>query len=150
MRLKFNWGVRITVFLICFILLNLYFLYFAVSQKYDLVEDNYYNKTLDYQNKIDKQNKTLTLIDKFEILTTSVPGFLLIKYPSDFRGKLYKGRIEFYRPSDRQKDFSIDALMDDNYNQMFNFETIERGLWIIKVYITVSDIDYYYEEEVII
>lgn len=150
MKLKFNWGVGITLFLICFVLLNLYFLYFAVSQKYDLVEDNYYNKTLQYQKKIDRQNKTLTLKDKFELLTSAVPGYLLIKYPSDFSGKSYKGKIDFYRPSDRQMDFSVDVLIDNVNQQMFSYDKIKKGLWIVKVHITVSDIDYYYEEEVII
>lgn len=150
MRFKFNWGWGIAIFLVCFILLNVYFLFFAVSQKYDMVEDNYYNKTLEYQKKIDEQNKTLTLLDKFEILTNAVPGFILLKYPSDFQGKSYSGKIEFYRPSDRQMDISIDVLMDDNNQQTFGYDKIQKGLWIIKIYITVSEIDYYYEEEVII
>jgi hypothetical protein len=55
MKIKFNWGIGITIFISAFILLNIIFIIFASGQKVDLVTEKYYEKELKYQEVIDKK-----------------------------------------------------------------------------------------------
>ena len=53
MKIWGNWGLGVTVFLILFVISNLVFLFVISSENFDMVEENYYDKGLNYQDKID-------------------------------------------------------------------------------------------------
>jgi hypothetical protein len=51
---KLNWGTGIVITIIVFPLISFAMIFHFMNQKVDLVTDNYYEKTLVYQNQIDE------------------------------------------------------------------------------------------------
>lgn len=143
-----NWGLWLTVFIVLFIIGNIVVLVVISSERFDLVDDDYYKNELKYQEKIDKISRTQKLMDKITISKND--DKLIINYPDDFHGKTVKGEIIFYRPSDKRLDF-VRTIKIDKYNkQEIKDNNIPRGVWVIKVDLDVDGKGYYSEQEIIL
>ena len=64
--------------------------------------------------------------------------------------KRLKGTIQFYRPSDYKKDFSIPLSVDTNGQQVISTQSITKGYWKVKVDWTQDSIEYYKESSFVI
>jgi len=58
MKIKFNWGTGLVIAMAVMIGGMVTLVTIAVRQDYDLVEDNYYQKSVDYQQHIEKVKRT--------------------------------------------------------------------------------------------
>ena len=143
MKIKFNWGVGITIFISAFILLNIIFIIFASGQKVDLVTEKYYEKELKYQEVIDKKINSNSLTEELNIDFDNEN--LYLKFPSQFSDKEINGKIFFYRPSDSFKDFSIDINTDEN-KQVIPITNIQKGSWVVQVEWNIKD-KYFFDEK---
>ena len=54
MKIKFNWGTGIVIAMIVMVSGMIFLVSIALRQDYDLVEDDYYQKSVDYQRHIDE------------------------------------------------------------------------------------------------
>ena len=143
-----NWGLWLTVFIVLFIIGNIVVLVVISSERFDLVEENYYENELKYQEKIDKISRTQKL--KEQIAISKNDDKLIINYPDDFSGKTVEGKIFFYRPSDKRLDF-VRTIKINKYNkQEIKDNNIARGVWVIKVDLEVDGKGYYSEQEIIL
>lgn len=147
LNIKWNWGTGIAIFLILFILSLISFILFTLTIKYDLVEANYYDKDLKYQEQIDKQKRFENLQDKPIIFAEN--GYVIIKYPETFNSGEVNGEILFYRPSDKNLDFKYKLDISKENKQMIDMTNKAKGIWIVKVNWSVNAISYYFEEEII-
>ncbi len=69
-----------------------------MTQDVSLVSDNYYEKSLEYQDEIDKQSRTKSLDEQVKINFNG--EVITVLFPSDYLEKKISGEIYFYRPSD--------------------------------------------------
>ncbi|MEO8862477.1 MAG: FixH family protein [Ginsengibacter sp.] len=122
-----NWGYKILVVYVVFVVGIVFLVVKASSQKMDLVTTDYYDKELKYQEKIDAMNRVtgLSADVQYEIIRNK----LSIVFPKDFAGKKIEGEVALYCPSDEDKDirhnFSIkDAplIVSMNANTKGNYE----------------------------
>ena len=102
-----------------------------MSQKVDLVTDNYYEKTLVYQNQIDEAERTKEINGeiKFEYLNNQ----LKFIFPLAVVGKMSAGEIYFYRPSDSNKDFKAPVQIDENGELLLDVSKIDKGYWKVQM-----------------
>jgi hypothetical protein len=138
-----DWGKKIAILYIGFVVLTLAFVFFAMTQKVDLVTDNYYEKELKYQEQIDKSKRTKELKEKtdIQILDKTVK----IKYPNKPDKNSQKDFILFYRPSDPSKDLKIQVSADSLGIQVIPTEKFTKGFWKIKLSWTSGGNEYYDE-----
>jgi len=148
MKMKVNWGTGILIVIITFLLAVIAFFIFINNLDINLVEDNYYEKELAYQERIDKINNTSALPGEIKI--TMQPGIILIQFPGIDTTPVPIGSIWFYRPSDPKKDFTVPLQLDDSLRQVLDISKIDYGKWIMKMDWDVGGKQYYYEETVII
>jgi hypothetical protein len=146
--IKFNWGTGIFIVLSIIVLAVITFYIYLSNLGTHLVEENYYEKELAYQEKIDKLNNTSQLAGNIEILKE--PGVVIIEFPSLDTGSVPSGTVWFYRPSDQKKDFTVPLQLNDSLQQAFNVSSIDKGKWIIKIDWEMDGKEYYFEEAVII
>jgi nitrogen fixation protein FixH len=136
-----NWGKSIVL---CFVLFATFvgtMAYKMATSKVDLVQKDYYQKEIDYQNHINKVSnssafktiKTMTYLPEMQALRIGFPT------------PVSKGEVTFFRPSDKGLDFTIPI----NKISLFNYSTekLKKGRW--KVQVTWSDghWEYYLEDE---
>ena len=131
MKLKWNWGTGITVFIIFFLLMNVVVIIFAYGEKVDLVTPNYYEKELKYQEEIEAQQKTLDLTEKINVEYQS--EVLIIQLPKKFSVKELEGNILLYRPSDSSKDVKIALQPDSTGTQLVPTAGLSKGFWKVKI-----------------
>jgi hypothetical protein len=132
MKIKFNWGTGIFIFIALFLLANAVVIYFSFQQKNDLVAEEYYPQGLEYQKQIDRFAKANALSS--QIIISENQQELLITYPKDMKGKDVKGEVVFFRPSDQNADFYDSIRFDTSMLQRIPVEKFIKGKYIAKFF----------------
>jgi hypothetical protein len=138
-----NWGIKILIFYLGFVVMVVASVFFAMNQKVDLVTDNYYEKELKYQDQIDKQQRTKSLTGKTEIQLLDKQ--IKIKFPNIPDKNNSKNSILLYRPSDLSKDIKIAISTDSLGIQNITIEKLIKGFWKIKLNWASKESEYYDE-----
>jgi len=142
-----NWGHKIIVVFVVFVVGMLFLAYKSSTQNIELVTEDYYAKELVYQQKIDESKRTASLSSPVEIKL--INHVLTIRFPKDFVTKEITGDATFYCPSDEKKDIHqqftvtdsvVSIAVPDNYH----------GLNYVKINWAVEGVNYYYEQKIII
>ncbi|KAF0151898.1 MAG: cbb3-type cytochrome c oxidase maturation protein CcoH [Ignavibacteria bacterium] len=148
MKLKFNWGFGIAATYIVFVIVALTGVVIFMNQDVSLETENYYAKGIKYQEQIDKVNRTQNLPEQLEISLAQTG--ITFSFPKMFDVKDYSGIISFYRPNDEKKDFNIDLLPDTSHSQTISIETLDKGLWKVKVDWSAKENNYYNEKLIMV
>lgn len=119
-----------------------------MNQKVDLVTDNYYEKTLVYQNQIDEAERSREF-DK-EIKLEYSDSQLKFIFPDSVVKVMSDGEFYFYRPSDSKKDFKAQLQTDKNGEQLFDVSKIAKGYWKIQMKWLMNGESYSVERTVMI
>jgi hypothetical protein len=119
-----------------------------MNQDVDLVTNDYYNKGIQHQSQIEKVNRTNEMVEKVSISQGS--GFIAFNFPKTLSQKKINGTIQFYRPSDSKKDFSIPLSIDTSGQQIISTQSIAKGLWKVKVDWAQDSVEYYKESSFVI
>jgi hypothetical protein len=146
--MKFNWGTGIFIVIVLFLLAVIAFFIYIKTLDINLVEENYYEKELVYQQRIDKISNTAQLPGKISIL--QAPGLLIIQFPEIDSSLVASGSILLYRPSDLRKDVSLPLQLDNSRRQAIDISGIDKGKWTVKMEWNMGGKDYYFEEGLII
>ncbi len=146
--MKFSWGTGILIAIIFFCSVMIATGIFLFNQKVDLVTDDYYEKTLVYQNQIDLEEKTKAL--KKDIIFLVNDESINISLPEDVTGSDIKGEVYFYRPSDKNLDFKISLLTDNNGAMALQKDKLIPGMWKVKVNWSADGEKYYSEKSLLI
>jgi hypothetical protein len=101
-----NWGKKILIVYLVFVLGIGFMVYKASTQNTDLVTTDYYAKELKYQEKIEQNKRTAALVAPVEYGIKD--DTLSIKFPADFAGKKLTGEATLYCPSDEKKRYKKD------------------------------------------
>lgn len=139
---KFNWGTGIFLFYSAFVIFMLSLVFMSMQQKIELVTENYYTKGVDFQNQINEQSNVAALTEKPTVKQLE-NGNVEIKFPtsenseSKINSKI-SGEIAFFRPSDKDLDFTVPIQLEKESNQIIT-QKIEQGLWRIKMSWTEKD-----------
>lgn len=132
MKIKFNWGTGIFIFITLFLLVNAFVIYKSLQQKYDLVEQEYYPQGLEYQKQINRFANANSLTGKITI--SEVGDELQIVYPEELKGKNIRGKVIFFRPSDENADFTDSIKFDSAMMQRVSLNKMLSGKYIAKFF----------------
>ncbi len=142
--MKFTWGTGIFLVIVIFLLAVVAFFIYMSNLDINLVEDNYYEKELMYQQKIDKMKNAGALSEKVSIKAEQEA--VVISFPKLFHPESCTGAILFYRPSDPAKDFSVPLQLNDSLLQVIGTGHLDPGKWTIKIDWTSEGTGYYVEQ----
>lgn len=146
--MKINWGTGILIGVIIFIVIVFTMTVIFMSQDVHLVTDNYYEKTLTYQDEIDKQSRTMALDEEVAI---KFDGELVnIVFPSEYLEENLSGEIYFYRPSNPDLDIEIPLQLSEQGSQVIPVKRLEKGYWRLKMNWTMDGKMYYNERSITI
>ncbi len=148
MKVKFNWGFGIAATYIVFVIITLVMVYIFMNQDVSLETDNYYTKGIQYQEQIDKINRTKNLAEQIEVSVTK--SNIAFSFPKIFSANEFKGKIFLYRPANKLKDFAVDVSPDTSHSQFISTANLDRGLWKIKVDWSANGNTYYNEKLIMV
>lgn len=139
------WPLGITIFLALFVLGLVGFLIFAGTQKVEMVTDNYYEKTLEYQAQIDRVNRTKALSEPVLLCYEPAENRYLLRFPALFDPGEISGEVTFYRPNDARADVAFPLQVTADGGQIFSTARLAPGLWRVKVVWAAGGEGYYNE-----
>jgi len=146
--MKFNWGTGITISIILFLIVSFAMLFHFMNQKVDLVTNNYYEKTLVYQTKIDEANRSEEI--NGEIKLEYLNNRLKFIFPISTINKISEGEMYFYRPSDSNKDFKAPFQLNENNEMVWDASKIDKGYWKVQIHWLVNNESYSVERTLMI
>jgi len=119
-----------------------------MNEDVELVTDNYYEKTLVYQDEINKLERSAELSEKINLVYSD--KVLRIKFPKELTKSIKLGEIYFYRPSNVSLDFKLPLILDTSGTQSVNVEKIADGLWNVNLKWQINGKDYKFEKKLIL
>jgi hypothetical protein len=148
MKTKISWGTGIVIGIIIFIVLIVTMTIIFMNQDVNLVTDKYYEKSLKYQDEIDKQSRTNALNEEVKIIFSGQEVSIL--FPVDYMTENISGEIYFYRPSNPQLDFELPLHPGEDGSQVIPTQRLEKGFWRLKLNWTMGGNGYYNERAITI
>jgi len=139
---NFHWGKGIALGLGIFLLLNAVAVIFIIQQDYDLVETDYYEKGLSYEQQIQKEKN---LVGTMQLTVSN--SVLQVRFPIEQKGTTPVGKIWFKHSQFAAKDFSIDLTVDSTGTQLIHTGKIEKGAWNIRIDWSAAGKDYSYKQK---
>jgi hypothetical protein len=145
-----NWGYRIVVVYIAFVLGIGYLVYRTSQESVDLVSDKYYEKGVQYQDQIDREANVKNSHLNLQAVYNKTAGTYTIQFPKGAKGKSIDGNIHFFRPDNSHLDFTVNANPDTNLIQQISTAKLTKGLWRVQTTWKSGDKPLYQEEKVFI
>lgn len=146
MKLKFNWGFGIVVFVGIFMAFILTLVYKCSKENVDLVSSDYYDKEIQYQKQINRINNSSELTS--QLVIKAEDGKVNVLFPESFKGLKLQGNITFFKPDNAAKDFEVPLNLDDNLKQSISTKDLASGRWNVKVIYSDHQKEYYAEEKI--
>ncbi|HKJ41627.1 MAG TPA: FixH family protein [Sunxiuqinia sp.] len=146
MKFKINWGTGIVIAMIVMISGMLLLIYIATRQSYSLVETNYYQKEIAYQEQIDKTRNANALKEK--IALTQSKNNLMLKFPGLFQTDTVKGTIHLYCRVSDKNDLIVPIQLNNRLTQLVPIEKLPRGRYKVMVDWTAQQTPYYQELDI--
>lgn len=146
--MKINWGTGIVIALVVMVGGMAYLVSIAVRQDYDLVDNDYYQKSVNYQQHIEEVNNTAALAEKIKFDQSA--DTLKIKFPDLGNFGEYSGEIHLYSPVEEKRDQIVKLKLDGKYSQQIGFKNLKKGRYTVKIDWSVGKVSYYQEEDIVI
>jgi nitrogen fixation protein FixH len=141
-----QWPLGIIIAYLIFVGATLAFVFSTFGVKVDLVTDDYYQKTLVFQEKIDSESNAMSLAHP--LAWTMSDGDIVITYPEELLEAGLSGTITMYRPSDVNLDFAVPIEVSLEGTQRVPAAAMQRGLWRMEVAWTSGDKDFFTRSEI--
>lgn len=146
MKIKFNWGTGIVLAFLIMISGIIYLVSIAVQQDFDLVDKDYYQKSVNYQQHIAKIRNTEALPEKIRFEQTS--DTLKMTFPNLGNVQEYSGEIHFYSPVAEKRDTTLAVKPNAGFVQSIDLKKLKPGRFMVKIDWSANQVDYYQENEI--
>jgi len=141
MKIKWNWGTKLAIWIISFIVFMLSLVYMTTTSKVNLVEEDYYPKGLVYQTRIDAIENAKKINAVFS--ANQNDANIIIGLP-DIQAD--SGTILFFRPSGNSLDKSYNIIINEKKIMTFPKEDFKHGKYILKINWFLGNTEYYVEQ----
>ena len=143
-----NWGYKIMIVIIAFIIAMMSMVFVAFRQTNDMLDENYYEKEMNYQSLINAaQNLNLvtdsTLINQNE-------SYVMVNIPKTLFSNFEQGNISFLRIDDKRKDVTFDFKPNEQGVLLIEKFKFTLGAYKARVKWRNLSKDYYKEQNLII
>jgi len=138
--MSINWGTKIAILYIGFVVLILSLVIATTFQKTSLVSENYYHDETIFQQRINAMQATESMHDS--ILVHADANKVNLDFPKQFDGKAVTGSVHFYAPANEDADRII-ALNTNNSSVVVERNKLAKARYEVQVSWTVSGKEYY-------
>lgn len=144
--MKINWGTGIVIALVVMVGGMIFLVSIALRQDYDLVENDYYQKSVNYQQHIEEVKNTEALADKIKVEQTA--DSLKLVFPSLSAAQNYSGEIHLYSPVEEKRDEVVKLKLNNRFSQGISLKNLKKGRYVVKINWSANSVSYYQEQEI--
>jgi nitrogen fixation protein FixH len=143
-----NWGTGIVIAFGIFGAGLAVMIWIALSSPTDLVADDYYQRGLEYEGRIQSIQRARSSGALMTVNGTT--GGVTIMIPGIAGSGEVNGTVTLYRPSDRAMDFAAPLSLDSSGTMRIASARLQPGLWTVKVDWVAGGVEYYEEAKVVL
>jgi len=141
---RFHWGWRIGIVYSAFALATLGFVFFAFTQEVDLVRDDYYEYSLQHDQRMQARQEASRLSDAGVELGDQV---IHVHLPSNQVSTAH-GQVVLYRASSTTSDRKLSLDLDASGTMSIPIDGMASGKWIVTVTWKVGETIYEIEQPI--
>ncbi|HOJ02723.1 MAG TPA: FixH family protein [Bacteroidota bacterium] len=142
------WAVGITIVIVVFLIVSIGLTIIISQEDYHLVTDDYYEKDLRFQEKMETRKRTKELDIKPVISIDREAKTCILSFPPRESYDGIAGSVEFFRISDATRDVTRPLQLNSEGRQVLSVSGLHSGQWIVKLTWTESGTEYYLEERI--
>ena len=146
--IKISWGTKIAVLYITFVGLIVMMVVMSFHQKLELVSEDYYEKELAFQHKLDETKNAEALQDSITHNITNTD--INLQFQSQFKTKKITGEILFFRPSDASKDYKTAIALNADAQQKISLKNFSKGMYKMQISYKDEQTPYFTEQTIVI
>lgn len=143
-----NWGIKILITISGFICMMLLMVFIAFKQNIHMIDDNYYERELNYQNIIDSENRwnQLSNIPAFRIEADSI----YCQLPFSVLSKNINCSIQFIKIDnpDLDKTFSFNEIT--SLSIPISKKILNSGNYTVRILARLQNLEYFRQENLLI
>lgn len=144
------WPLGIAASLGLFVAFLIGFLVFSTSVPVNLVNQEYYQNGVDYQQQIERVERTAALEAPIGLKYNDLNQNLRLEVPGTLQGKEINGKITVLRPSNAEQDVSWNLQFDPAGVQDISLSHLQKGMWRAQMFWSADGQDYYQEKMLMI
>jgi nitrogen fixation protein FixH len=141
-----KWEYAVGAFFLLFIGGVLALVFLTLDDRNDLVVEHYYDAEIQYQQQIDRIERTRALGEQPSISVTD--DGILVRFPRTFRSSDLTGMLHVYRPDDKRLDVTLPIGPDSTNAQLIPMGLLSTGSWNVQATWYAGGDGYYSEERV--
>jgi nitrogen fixation protein FixH len=140
-----NWGKAIAIVFSVYVVLLIGAFIFSTGAPPLMVEDNYYERELAYQEQIDKSARASALSETltFRYLAETDKGMFTV--PKIASAEAIRIDALFYRPNNDRLDMRYALTPDSSYTILVDLHELIPGFWKVKIEWQAGSTQYYNE-----
>ncbi len=139
-----NWGYKILIGFSTFVIGMLCMVGIAMNQTNEMMDDNYYEKELQFQDKIDASKNLFAIDEKLSI--TDSGNVLILQLPAATVASNTIGTLECLRPSDQKKDVNLKIQLDNNGQQILPKTLFINGIYQLRINWVTNGKSYFHQQ----
>ena len=143
--MKFNWGTRILIFLIMFLLAAGAFMVFAFKQDVNLVYKDYYVKGVDYTEQMNVDARSANYYNALQ--THLEDEFLVVDFEESLAVTIDSVSVWLYRPSNSKLDLKFTLFLSENSVKIPKDDLLS-GRYILKLFWYAEGLKYEVDKQV--
>lgn len=128
--MKINWGTKLVFFALLFMTFIVVLVVRIMRTDMPMVEDNYYEKGLNYQEEIDNSAHTDSMV-QFNVFNDD-SGYQHLVVLNVSSADIPDGKLTFYRPSNKEEDAEAQVFIQSKKVFEFPLHTLKPGKWTLK------------------
>lgn len=140
--IQINWGLKIAILYIGFVVLIAVLVIKSTQQHFDLVSKDYYSDEIAFQKTIDAGKNQASL--SHPIALSASPEVVTISFPKEFEKKVIMGSVQFYSQVNSEWDKTIPINLTEN-SITFSRNQLKKANYLVKINCTVDGKNYYQE-----
>lgn len=147
--MKINWGTGIAIFYSLFVFFMVAMVINSTQNKPNMVQDNYYEKDLNYEAFRGKRENAANAKGQIKIEYLADEKNILLDFPD--KVNKVSGKVTFFRPSDKNLDKIMDIKLNADGQMIIGVdESLPRGLWNIQIDWQDQVQQFYTEESIVL
>jgi len=149
-KTRSRWGWGIAALYGGFVLFILVIVGYASMQRFDLVDRDYYDRGLAYEDQLQRINRTRALPDQPRYEYSGASNEIVLHFPKSFSPDAVSGTITLFRPSTAALDFAVPLKLDTDLTQRLANPKLVGGLWRAKLAWAAGGKEYYDEQVILV
>lgn len=139
-----NWGLKLAIVYCAFVIMIGFMVFKSALKSQELVESNYYEQELKYQDKIDGMRNAENY--KKAVSISHNNQAICLNFSTELGRP--SGSIKLFKPDNETKDLYLKIKINSTGQQIIRKSLLSKGVYLIKIQWVVNNLKFYKQYQI--